>query len=159
MAQSLTTMRNNAITSIHGRRLGLDRDEAIVGAIGVKQVITDLTSASTATVVPASGTVVCRMSGTATTAINGAFLLSNPIPGMAVNIVRANTSQAATAGSTAVAFQRATTAFYIQSSNKSTGVALLLADGQAAILLGISTDAYMALVLGSSAAPSITGTS
>ena len=159
MAQSLNTLRNNAITSIHGRRLGLDRDEAIVGAVALKQVITDLTSATTGTVVPAHGTVVCRMSGSATTAINGAFLLTNPIPGVAVHIVRANTSQAATAGSTAVAFQRATTAFYIQSSAKSTGVALLLADGQAATLLGISTDAYMALVHGTSAGPSVTGTS
>ena len=159
MAQSLTTIRNNSITSIHGRRLGLDSDETIVGAVGVKQVVTDLTSATTATVVPAHGITVCRMSGSATTAINGAFLLSNPIPGVACHIVRANTSQGATAGSTAAAFQRATTAFYIQSSIKSTGVAVVLADGQSVTLLGISTDAYQALVHGTSAGPSITGTS
>lgn len=159
MAQSLETLRGKSITNIHGRRLGLDQDETIVGAKAVKQAIVDLTSATTATAVPAYGTAVCRMSGSATTAVNGAFLLSNPIPGVAVNIVRANTSQGATAGSTAVAFQRPSTAFYIQSSIKSTGVAVLLADGQAVTLLGISTDAYMALVHGSSAAPLITGTS
>ena len=159
MAQSLETLRNNSITPIHGRRLGLDQDEAIVGAKGVKQVIVEVTSASTATAIPAWGTAVCRMKGSATTAINGAFLLTNPIPGLAVHIVRANTSQAATAGSTAAAFQRATTAFYIQSSIKSTGVAVVLADGQSVTLLGISTDAYMALVHGTSAGPLVTGTS
>ncbi len=160
MAQSLTTIRNNAITTIHGRRLGLDRDETIVGAVALKQVITDLTSATTATVVPAHGTVVCRMSGSATSAINGAFLLTNPIPGVAVHIVRTFGNVAGgTAGCTGVAFQRATTAFHIQSSVTSTGVAVIVADGQTVTLLGISTDAYMAQLHGSSAAPNITATS
>jgi len=74
-----------------------------------------------------------------------------------VDLVYAGTSQGATAGSTGIAFSRPTTAFYIQSSLGTTGVALLLANGGSARLLGISTDAY-ALQAGSIAV-SVAGTS
>jgi len=159
MAQSLTTIRNNAITSIHGRRLGLDRDEAIVGAVDIKRVVQDLTSGSTATTLNAHGVIVARITGVATTAAGGVFVLPNPIPGVAIDIVRANTSQAATAGSTAVAFLRGSTAFYIKTSIGSTNVALLLANNNAARLLGVSTAAYLLQAMGTSAGVSAIGTS
>ena len=156
MAQSLETLRNNIVTHIYGRRLGLAQDETLIGSKDIKRAVQDLTSASTATAANNYGLVVARISGSMTTATAN-FLLSNPIPGVAVDIVYAGTSQGATAGSTGIAFSRPTTAFYIQSSVGTTGVAVLIANGGSARLLGISTDAY-ALQSGSIAA-TVTGTS
>lgn len=157
MAQSLETLRNNRITSLYGRRLGLDSDETLVGVKGLKEVVQDLTSASTGTSVNNYGTVVARISGSMTTATAN-FLLSNPIPGVDVRLCYAQTSQAATAGSTGIAFSRPSTAFYIQSSDGSTGVAVLLTQGSACTLRGLSTDAYMFVRHGTSGAV-VVGTS
>ena len=151
MAQSLQTLRSKILTSIHGRRLGLDPDETLVGPKSLKLTVQDLTSASTATVVNNYGVVVARISGSMTTATAN-FLLSNPIPGVDVELNYAQTSQAATAGSTGIAFSRPTTAFYIQSSDGSTGVAVLLTQGSACTLRGLSTDAYMFIRHGTSGA-------
>lgn len=151
MAQSLETLRSKNVTSLYGRRLGLQQDETLVGPKALKKVVQDLTSASTATAVNNYGTVVARISGSMTTATAN-FLLSNPIPGVDVEICYAQTSQAATAGSTGIAFSRPTTAFYIQSSDGSTGVAVLLTQGSACTLRGISTDAYMFVRHGTSGA-------
>lgn len=157
MAQSLETLRSNQITPIFGRRLGLQQDETLSGPKALKKVVQDLTSASTATAVNNYGTVVARISGSMTTATAN-FLLSNPIPGVDVEICYAQTSQAATAGSTGIAFSRPTTAFYIQSTDGSTGVAVLLTYGSMCTLRGVSTDAYMFIRHGTSGAV-VTGTS
>lgn len=159
MAQSLETLRGKSVTSLHGRRLGLDTDETLVGVKDVKRVVQDLTSASTATTLNAHGLIVARITGVATTAAGGVFILPNPIPGVALDIMRANTSQAATAGSTVVSFLRGSTAFYIESSIGSTGVALRIADNGACRLMGVSTDAYVLQQCGTSAAVAVTGTS
>ena len=159
MAQSLETLRSNAVRHIDGRNLGLHRDETLVGPKDLKRTVQDLTSATTATAVNNYGLVVVRMSGSATTAINGAFLLSNPIPGVPVDIMFAQTSYGATAGCTAVVFQRPSTAFAITSTNTSTGIGVLLAQGQSVRLMGVATDQYHAMIHGSSAAPLITVTS
>ena len=159
MAQSLETLRNNIVTHVFGRRLGLHSDDTVVGPKDVKRAVQDLTSASTATAVNNYGIVRARITGVATTAAGGVFILSNPIPGVPVDIVYAGTSDAATAGSTAIAFVRGSTAFYIQSSLGSTQVALLLAYGNGARLLGVSTDAYQLQPLGTSAGVSAIGTS
>lgn len=151
MAQSLTTLRNNNVTSLWGRRLGLQLDETISGAKAFKEVVQDLTSDSTGTVVNNYGMVVARISGSMTTATAN-FLLSNPIPGVDVALCYAQTSQAATAGSTGIAFSRPTTAFYIQSTDGSTGVAVLLTYGSMCTLRGVSTDAYMFIRHGTSGA-------
>lgn len=162
MAQSLETLRSNNVTSLWGRRLGLQFDETIAGTKDIKRAVQDLTSASTATTLNNYGLIVARITGVATTAAGGVFILPNPIPGVAIDIAYANTSQAATAGSTAIAFLRGSTAFYIQSSIGSTGVAVLLPQGQWARLLGLTTDAYMftgsigSSILGGAA---VTGTS
>lgn len=158
MAQNLETLRGLNITPIFGRRLGLQQDETLAGPKALKKVVQDLTSGSSVgTVVNNYGTVVARISGSMTTA-NADYFLSNPIPGVDVELCYAQTSQAATAGSTAIAFQRPTTAFYIQSTDGSTGVAVLLAQGGACTLRGITTDAYMFIRHGTSAAV-VTGTS
>jgi hypothetical protein len=157
MAQSLETLRSANITSLFGRRLGLQQDETIAGTKGLKEVVQDLTSASTGTAVNNYGMVVARISGSMTTATAN-FLLSNPIPGVDVRLCYAQTSQAASAGSTGIAFSRPTTAFYIQSTDGSTGVAVLLTYGSMCTLRGVSTDAYMFIRHGTSGAV-VVGTS
>lgn len=152
MAQSLETLRGNNITPIYGRRLGLQLDETLAGPKAFKKPVQDLTSGSTATALNNYGTVVVRITGVASTSTGGAFLLANPIPGVDVEVCYAQTSQAATAGSTAVAFIRPSTAFYIQSTDGSTGVAVLCAQGGAFTLRGVSSDLYMFVRHGTSAA-------
>lgn len=162
MAQSLETLRNRVKTSIHGRRLGIDSDSYLVGPKAHKGVVQDLTSGSTGTTLNAYGTIVARISGVATTASGGVFILPNPVPGVDVQLCYANTSQGATAGSTAIAFLRGSTAFYIQSTVGSTGVAVLLPQGTWAVLKGISTDAYQLMTaIGTSiiSGAAVTGTS
>lgn len=162
MAQLLETLRGNNVTPIFGRRLGLQFDETLAGPKDIKRAVQDLTSASTGTTLNNYGVIVARITGVATTSTGGTFILPNPIPGVAIDLCYANTSQGATAGSTAIAFLRGSTAFYIQSSVGSTGVAVLLPQGTWARLLGISTDAYQfqgaigSSILGGAA---ITGTS
>lgn len=152
MAQLLETLRSRNVTPIYGRRLGLQQDETLAGPKDIKKQVVDLTSASTAQAIPNHGYVVARISGSITTATQPAFTISNPIPGVDVCVNYAQTSQAATAGSTALAFIRASTAFYIQSTDGSTGVAVLVAHGGAFTLRGLSTDAYMFIRHGTSAA-------
>lgn len=159
MAQSLQTLRNSKIVGLHGRAVGIDKDGYLVGPPSVKRAVQDLTTASTGTTLNAYGVIVARVGGTATTAAGGVFILPNPIPGVAIDIVRHNTSQAATAGSTAVAFLRGSTAFYIESSGGSTQVAVLLANNAGCRLLGVSTAAYALQITGSTAGVLVTGTS
>lgn len=152
MAQSLETLRSSLLTSIFGRRLGLTPDEYMAGAKSMKLAVVDLSSASAAQALPSYGHVVARISGSITTATQPAFTISNPVPGVDVTLNYAQTSQAATAGSTALAFIRASTAFYIQSSDGSTGVAVLLTQGSACTLRGLATDLYQFIRHGTSGA-------
>lgn len=140
MAQSLETLRNRSITNLYGRRAGLDIDETLVGVKDVKKVITDLTSASTATAIPAHGFVNFTGTSLATSAAGGAFVLTNPIPGIEVTVcnVNANTS-AASPGSTSLWLVRPSTAFVILSTEGSTMTSINLNAGAAVKLVGLTT--------------------
>lgn len=144
MAQSLETLRSNAITSLYGRRAGLDRDETLVGVKDVKRAVQDLTSASTATAINNYGVV--NITGTSLLTSAQVFLLSNPIPGVAVTInnIRANAT-AGSSGCTALAIDRPSTAFYLESSEASTGVAILMNEAASITLMGVSTAKYMVM--------------
>lgn len=144
MAQSLETLRGNNVTPIYGRRLGLQQDETLAGVKDIKLAVQDLTSASTGTALNNYGIV--NIAGTSLLTSAQIFLLSNPIPGVPVviNNVRLNTT-AGTSGSTAIAISRPSTAFYIRSSEASTGVGIVLNEGGSITLLGVSTDAYQAV--------------
>jgi hypothetical protein len=142
MAQSLETLRRSVLTSIYGRRAGLSNDEFFVGAKDVKVAVQDLTSASTGTALNNYGSV--NISGTSLLTSAQIFLLSNPVPGVSVQInnVRANAT-AGTSGSTALAISRPSTAFYIESSEASTGVGIVISEGASVILTGLSTAKYI----------------
>ena len=152
MAQSLETLRSSLLTSIFGRRLGLTNDEYLAGPKEHKRVVIDLSSASAAQELPGYATVVARISGSITTATQPAFTIGNPVPGVDLQLNYAQTSQAATAGSTALAFIRASTAFYIQSTDGSTGCVVLLTQGSACTLRGLATDLYQFIRHGTSGA-------
>lgn len=142
MAQSLETLRSNNITSLFGRRAGLQLDETLAGIKAVKHAVQDLTSASTGSTLNNYGMV--NIAGTSLLTSAQIFLLPNPIPGVSVQIsnVRANAT-AGTSGSTALALSRPSTAFYIESSEASTGVGIVLSEGASVVLSGLSTAKYV----------------
>ena len=148
MAQTLEALRNKIATSIFGRRLGLTAqttsanfDNLLVGAKDLVRVVTDLTSASTATLLPNHGIV--NITGTSLLTSSQVFLLANPIPGVTVTInnLRANTT-GGTSGSTALAINRPSTAYYIYSSETSSGVGILMNEAASITLMGLTTALY-----------------
>jgi len=86
MAQTLETARGLAVTSIHGRRLGLDNDEFLVGPKGHRKVVTDATSDTTGTALPNHGLV------SVVTTTNDTWTLTDPEVGCEVRIVTGTTS-------------------------------------------------------------------
>ena len=159
MAQTLETIRNSIITSIFGRRLGLDNNSFLSGPKDIKHVVTDLTSASTATAIPNHGVTNVTATSLATSAAGGVFAIDYPQPGVVTTIcnVNANTS-AGSPGSTAMTFVRRDTTFNIVSSEYSTGVAINLATGCAIQLTGLSTALYQVTARGTLAGSIITAT-
>jgi len=86
MAQTLDAARKLARTSIHGRRLGLDHDEFLVGVKGVRRVVTQATSSTTGTALPNHGLV------SVVTTTNDTWSLTDPEVGCEVKIVTGTTS-------------------------------------------------------------------
>jgi len=86
MAISLQTLRNSILTSIRGRRLGLTPDETLVGPKDLQKAVTAATSDTTGTAILNYGfhSVV--------TTTNDAWTLTDPLPGVAVEIATASTS-------------------------------------------------------------------
>lgn len=89
MALSLTTIRNSILTSIHGRRLGLDKNDCLVGPRGVVLEIEDLTTAPTTL----SNYGIARIPAgfTSTQGVVQHFL-PVPIPGVEKIIINQSTS-------------------------------------------------------------------
>ena len=141
MANTLADMRNKIQTSIFGRRLGLDTNDMVLGMNDFRRPITDLTSASTGTAIPAYGTV--NISGTSLLTSGQLFLLSQPVPGASVTInnVRANAT-AGTTGCTSMAIVRGNANMVVSSSEYSSGTSIILAEGMSVTLLGVSTAIY-----------------
>ena len=86
MAQTLEQGRARSRTSIHGRRLGLDDSEFLVGVKDVRRVVTEATSDTTATNLPNHGLV------SVVTTTDDTWTLNDPIPGGRVSLVTGSTS-------------------------------------------------------------------
>jgi len=86
MAQSLDNARSKIKTSVHGRRLGLDNDELLVGVKDIRHVVTNATSDTTGTALPNHGLV------SVVTTTNDTWTLTDPIPGVSVKLVTNSTS-------------------------------------------------------------------
>lgn len=144
MAQSLETLRSNNVRHIDGRNLGIQFDETLAGVKDLKRAVQDLTSASTGTALNNYGIV--NISGTSLLTSAQVFLLSNPIPGVPVviNNVRANAT-AGTSGSTVLSIDRPSTAFYIASSEASTGASIQLNEAASITLMGVTTALYQVI--------------
>jgi len=86
MAQSLEVNRSKSRTNVHGRRLGMDQDEFLVGVKDVRMVVTNATSDTTGTNLPNHG-----ISSVVTTT-NDSWTLTDPIPGVPVRLCTNSTS-------------------------------------------------------------------
>ena len=156
MAISLQTLRTAKVTSIHGRRLAIDKDDFVVGPKGLREPVFELTSASTAQTLSNHGLTVINVTSAVTSATNS-FFLPNPIPGARITVRSGIRGTTSTDGSTCIMLGRASTAFYIESSVDTSCVAVLLAKGNGITLEGITTGYYNAIAgLG---LPSFTATS
>lgn len=79
MAQSLQTLRNSIVTSVHGRALGLDKDGYLVGPTALKDVVEDLTTATTGTTLLPYG--IARQTATGSSQGPTQHALPLPTPG------------------------------------------------------------------------------
>lgn len=130
MSFSLGQLADLIRTSIHGRRLGLDNNDFLVGPKGLRPPVTDATSDTTGTNLPNHGFV----SVISTT--DDVWNLGAPIPGCEVTIFCGSSST----GTHAVVPQSAT----IISSNGVAGSSISMGGAGASITLaGISTAAWM----------------
>ena len=80
MAQSLNQARAKIKTSVHGRRLGLDNDENLVGVKDIRKVVTNATSATTGTALPNHGLV------SVLTTTDDSWTLTDPVAGGEVTL-------------------------------------------------------------------------
>ncbi len=100
MAQTLQNIRAKMLTSIHGRRLGIDRTEFLTGVKAIRCVVTDITTSGS--VLPNHGFVTLGASTNATPAT-----LESPETGVGVDIaiIAASTGTwVVTSASTAATF-------------------------------------------------------
>ncbi|HEX6992367.1 MAG TPA: hypothetical protein VF151_10795 [Gemmatimonadales bacterium] len=136
MTFTLNQQRNTILTEIYGRRLGLDSAGALVGSIGHRNIVQEYTSGSTGTQVVGYGYHSFQL----TTLSTQDFTLGNPYPGLEVVI------QAQMNGATNLSsnwnVKRASTAFYIESSEGSTMTTINMSSRAYVRLMGVTTDRY-----------------
>lgn len=133
MASLLDTLKNNIVTSIYGRRLGLTKDETLVGPKAFQSQVQDLSTASSATAVPAYG--VSRVTCTGSTQGPVQYLLDAPIPGVEKTLVLASSST----GSFQFLSTSAGAAIYASSLGTTVGVVNLLGPTSFVKLIGLTT--------------------
>lgn len=127
---SLANLRNAIITSIHGRRLGFDANDMLVGPKAVRQGVTDATSDTTGTALPNHGIV------SVVTTTNDTWTLTDPVSGCEVLLKTGSTST----GTHTITCDNAV----IHSTNGLEGASVLLSNrGAYAKLMGLSTSAWL----------------
>jgi len=128
MAQDLNTQRNKILTSIHGRRLGIDHQGFLIGSPARGQV-TNATSDTTGTAIPNNG-----VHSVITTTDDG-WTLTDPQPGCEVTLMTGSTST----GTHAITPAAAT----IVSTNGVAGSSISMAAlGARITLVGLSTASW-----------------
>ena len=139
---SLATLRNAIITSIHGRRLGFDVNDMLVGPKAMRQGITSATSATTGTALPNNGIV------SVVTTTNDTWTLTDPVSGCEVLLHTGSTST----GTHTITCDNAV----IYSTNGLEGASVVLSNrGAYAKLMGLSTSAWMLTGRASTAVASV----
>jgi len=143
MALTLEQIRALSITSIHGRRLGLDINEMLTGPKEIRRVVTNATSDTTGTALPNHGIV------SVVTTTNDTWTLTDPLPGVPVRLMTGSTSTGTHTITCAAA--------KIYSTNGITGSGVLMsAAGAYCELTGLSTAAWAVTSRASTGVTSIT---
>lgn len=139
MALSLEQLRGRIITSIYGRRIGLDEEDRLCGIKGRRETITAATSDTTGNLLPNFGII------TVTTTTNDTWTLQDPEVGCEVKIMTGSTST----GDHNVVTDNAT----IKSSQSGTLTTVDLRGGGAGCtLVGLSTSQWGVLTKSSTTA-------
>ena len=127
MAQSLDEARAKILTSVHGRRLGIDHTEHLAGVKGIRRAVTEATSDTTGTNLPNHGLV-----SVVTTTADG-WILADPEVGCVVRLVTGTTS-------TGVHTVTCDNATILSSAQSTMGVISMIGGGaQGCVLDGLST--------------------
>jgi len=144
MALSLQQVRDSIMTSIYGRRLGLDKDDRLCGIKGRRETITEATSNTTAVNLPNYGIVTVASSNEMT------WVLDDPLVGCEVKIM------IGTSTSTANHYINTDTAT-IKSSFGTTQTQIDMEGGGAGItMIGLSTGLWGILTKASTSAVQVT---
>jgi hypothetical protein len=139
----LEDIRDDLLTPIYGRRLGIDRSDRLGGFTGIREPITQATSDSTATKLPAYGWIVV------TSESSLGWVLSDPVVGAEVRIMTGSTSTAEHAINT----DNAT----IKSSFGTTQTQVVMEGGGAGMtMVGLSTSQWAILQKSSTSAVQVT---
>ncbi len=139
---TLAGLRDAIITSIHGRRLGVDVNDFLVGAKGPRQPITSATSDTTATEIANNGLA------SVVTTTNDTWVLQDPVEGCQVTLVTGSTSTGVHTVDVSPAV--------IYSTNGIEGDQVLLKNaGAYCQLMGLTTAAWVMTARGSTASVSI----
>lgn len=131
MALNIETLRNESITNIYGRRLGLDQVGRLVGHQGLRIPTKDATSDTTGTTIDGYGW------SNVDTTTDDTWLLAAPVPGAFKYIWTGSTSTGIRT------IKRADATFAIQTSANSTGTTIVAqAGGLLLELFGLTTALY-----------------
>lgn len=140
---SLEGVRNRLVTSIFGRRLGLESNNALGGMVGVINPIsgfssggTTITSTDVGTAIPAYGLTAVGASGASATT---AYVLAAPIPGVRKTLFVPTTGYAVVLSSTG--------SFYCSTASVTSTyqIATFTGKGNVLELMGVTTALWAVL--------------
>lgn len=147
MAFSIETLRNESVTNIYGRRLGLDSGGRLIGHEGLRIPEVDATSDTTGTNITGHGWT------NVDTTTDDTWLLAAPVKGAFKHIYTGSTS---TGIRTII---RADATFAIRTSASSTGTTILAQGGGLLLsLFGLTSAIYAVMTKAPSTELSINGT-
>jgi hypothetical protein len=126
MGQSLNELRNKILTSIHGRRFGLDKDGFAIGAKGLRPPVTNATSDTTGTAIPNHGIA------TVVTSTDDSWTVDAPTPGCELSLHTGSSST----GTHTVSLSNAT---LISSNGVASSNILMQGKGAHVGLVGLTT--------------------
>ena len=134
MAYLLNAIRNEILTSIHGRRLGLDSSGFLIGHRGTRQQLVDATSDTTGTVISGDGVT------SVDTSTDDTWLLAPPVKGAFKHLYTGSTSTGIRT------IMRQDSSFAIRSSASSTLTTIVAQGGGLMLTLFGLTSAIYAVV-------------
>lgn len=137
MAQTLESLRNQIVTSIHGRRLGLDQHDNLIGVNALAGVVQDFTSTSSATAANYHGITRAMCTGSSQTAN---YSLASPTrPGITKVLHQHTTSTGCQI------FTAANGNTIFAASGSSVAVVNLQGAGARCVMISLSTTAWAVL--------------